>query len=147
MRQVRANAQANEKRVNEQAGAVDKKHNQRVQRRAGHQLQETIMLANAVKTTAMAALLGLSVAGAISTSASANTIRTRCNGDDCVRLRCNDFGDDCTRVGYFERHDYDRVLPHGYTRAYDYYSPDTYVTPGYTYDNDYFHDYDDDYPG
>ena len=105
------------------------------------------MLANGVKTTAMAALLGLSVAGAISTSASADTIRTRCNGDDCVRLRCNDFGDDCTRVGYFERHDYDRVLPYGYTRTYNYSYPDTYVTPGYTYDNDYYHDYDDDYPG
>ena len=32
-----------------------KKHNQRVQRRVGLQLQETIMLANALKTTAIAA--------------------------------------------------------------------------------------------
>jgi hypothetical protein len=57
------------------------------------------MLANTLKTTAIAALLGLGVAGAANSSASADTIRTRCNGDDCVRLRCNDFGDDCCRIG------------------------------------------------
>ncbi|HEY2445621.1 MAG TPA: hypothetical protein VGI20_07790 [Rhizomicrobium sp.] len=103
------------------------------------------MLANALKTTAIAALLGLGLAGAVGTSASAYTIKTRCNGDDCMRLRCNDFGDDCYRIAYFERNDYDRVLPFGYTRTYDYDYPDTYVAPGYYHDYD---DYDyDDYPG
>ena len=105
------------------------------------------MLANALKTTAIAALLVSGVAGAASSSASADTIKTRCTRDDGVRLRCNDFGDDCFRIGYFERHDYDRALPYGYTRTYDYYYPDTYVAPGYTYYNDYDHDYDDDFPG
>jgi len=85
------------------------------------------MLANALKITAIAALLGLGVAGAASSSALADTIKTRCTGDDCVRLRCNDFGGDCFRIGYFERHDYDRALPYGYTRTYDYSYPDTYV--------------------
>jgi len=106
------------------------------------------MLAYALKTTAIAALLGLGVAGAVSTGASADTIRTRCYGDDCVRLRCNDLGFDCVRTGYFDRGDYDRVQPYGYTRAYDYY-PDattTYVAPpAPVYDYDYH--YDDDYPG
>ena len=147
MWQARANAQPLARHAKERVDAAEKKHNQRVQRRVGLQLQETIMLANALKTTAIAALMAFGVAGAVSSSASADTIKTRCAGDDCVRLRCNDFGDDCFRIGYFERHDYDRALPYGYTRTYNYYYPDTYVTPGYTYYNDYDHDYDDDYPG
>ena len=67
------------------------------------------MLANTLKTTALAALLGLGVAGASATSASAYTIKTRCYGDDCVRMQCNNYGYDCFRIGYVDRDDYDRA--------------------------------------
>ena len=111
------------------------------------------MLANTLKTTALAALLGLGVAGASATSASAYTIKTRCYGDDCVRMQCNNYGYDCFRIGYVDRDDYDRA----YTRTY------TYYPYSYDYDNGYYRDYDtyryrnhfdydndydeDDYPG
>jgi len=110
------------------------------------------MLANTLKTAAMAALLGLGIAGASSTAASASTIKTRCYGDNCVRMQCNDFRYDCFRIGYFDR-DYDRP----YTRTY------TYYPYSYNYDDGYYRDYDtyryrnhydydndydyDDYPG
>lgn len=95
------------------------------------------MLANTLKTTAIAALLGLGVVGASGTAASAYTIRTRCNDDGCVRLQCNDFGDDCFRVGYTERYDYDR--PYSYTTRTYTYAPN--------YDDGYYRDYDEDaYP-
>ena len=64
-----------------------------------------------------------------------------------MRLRCNNFGDDCYRIGYFER-DYNRddyVAPYGYTRIYHHYYPDTYVAPGYY--EDYDNDYVDEFPG
>ena len=106
------------------------------------------MLANTLKSTAMAALLGLGVAGMSGTSASAYTIKTRCYGDDCVRMQCNNFGYDCFRIGYIDRYDYYR--PRSYTRTYTYYP--------YDYDDGYYRDYDsyryrtydydeDDYPG
>lgn len=109
------------------------------------------MLANTLKTTALAALLGLGVLGASGTAASAYTIKTRCYGDDCVRLQCNNYGYDCIRTGYYDRDDYDR--PYGYTRTYSYYPydyDDGYyrdydVHPYRGYDYDY--DYDYDYPG
>jgi hypothetical protein len=115
------------------------------------------MLANTLKTTALAALLGLGVAGASGTAASAYTIRTRCYGDDCVRLQCNNFGDECFRIGYFDRGDYyrsDYYAPYSYTtRTYTYYPGDgdrygyddnqyTAPPPPTDYDNDV-----DDYPG
>ncbi len=111
------------------------------------------MLANAVKTTAMAMLVAIGATGATLTSASADTIRTSCYGDGCVRLQCNDFGYDCFRIGYSTRDDY-----YGYTPAYEYYP--NYAAPSYDYDSgndgyynssndrDYYNDYDeDDYPG
>jgi hypothetical protein len=112
------------------------------------------MLANILKTAALAALLGLGVAGASGTSASAYTIKTRCNGDDCVRMQCNDYGYDCFRIGYVDRDDYDRA----YTRTYTYYPYSYDYDDGYYgdygYENhyrnhfDYDNDYDeDDYPG
>lgn len=113
------------------------------------------MLANALKTAAIAALLGLGAAGAASTSASAYTIKTRCFGDDCVRMQCNDFGYDCLRIGRSDRDDYDRVLPYGYERTYEYgpeYVPahpaPAYTAPGYYDAFGNFHYYnggDDDY--
>jgi len=112
------------------------------------------MLANTLKTAAVAALLGLGIAGTSGTVASAYSMRTRCDGDDCVRLQCNDFGYDCFRVGAVERYDYDQ--PYSYrTRTYTYYPYDydtyrDYDTDHYypNYDYDYDNDYDDyDYPG
>lgn len=99
------------------------------------------MLAKALKTTAIAALLGLGMAGAATTTASAYTIKTRCTGDDCVRLQCNDWGDNCFRIGYYERYDYDRSVPYGYERTYDHYYPG-YTVPDTDRDYDYYHDYD-----
>ncbi len=94
------------------------------------------MLATALKSTAVAALLGLGLAGAATTPAAADTLRTRCYGADCVRWRCNDMGFDCIRVGYYDRDPYDRDAP--YARYYDYDS-ERYVAPP-DYDDDY--DYD-----
>ena len=112
------------------------------------------MLATTLKTTAIAALFGLGALGASGTAASAYTTKTRCDGDGCVRMQCNDFGYDCFRIGYTERYDYDR--PYSYTtRTYSYY-PDTDYDDGYypDYDRDYDAgpyppppDYDYDYPG
>jgi hypothetical protein len=111
------------------------------------------MLDKTLRTAAIAALLGLGVVGANVTAASAYTIKTRCYGDGCVRMQCNDFGYDCFRVGTFDRDDYDRA----YTRTY------TYYPYSYDYDSGYYRDYDvdryrnhydydndydeDDYPG
>lgn len=97
------------------------------------------MLANTLKTTALAALLGLGAAATGGTAASAYTIRTRCENGDCVRLQCNNYGYDCFRIGYTER-DYNR--PYSYmTRSYTY-TPETY-TPDYT--EGYYRDNDQDY--
>jgi hypothetical protein len=70
---------------------------------------ETTMLptlSKALKTAAIAGLLGVGLAGAGTTSASADTIRTRCFGDDCYRERCNDLGFDCINIGYYDEHIY-----------------------------------------
>lgn len=101
--------------------------------------QEAIMLltmSRALKTAAVAALLGVGLAGAGATSASAEIIKTQCFGDDCYRVRCDDWGFDCVRTGYIDR-DYDR----GY-RAYR----SRYICDA---DGEYCHwtrTYDDDYP-
>ncbi|MGD0190593.1 MAG: hypothetical protein ABSD74_07615 [Rhizomicrobium sp.] len=59
-----------------------------------------LTLSNTLKTVAVAGLLGIGLAGAGTTSASADTYRTQCTGDDCYRVRCNDFGYDCVNIGY-----------------------------------------------
>jgi hypothetical protein len=97
--------------------------------------------------TAAAAVLGLGAIAVTGTSASADTFRTRCYGDDCVRLQCDDWGRDCFRISRFDRDDYDRAAPYRYTESYNVY-PDTTYGPDYDYDynyNPYY--YDDDYPG
>jgi hypothetical protein len=110
------------------------------------------MLAHTLKTAAIAALLGLGIAGTSGTSASAYTIKTKCYGDDCVRMQCNNYGYDCFRIGYFDGGDYDR--PYGYTRTYTYTYPahdgyyDAYGVYHYRNHFDYDNDSDeDDYPG
>jgi hypothetical protein len=59
-----------------------------------------MLLSNALKTAAFAGLVGIAVAGAGAPPASAATYETRCYGDDCYRVRCNDFGFNCRRIEY-----------------------------------------------
>ena len=64
-----------------------------------------LTVSRVLKTAAVAALLGVGLVGAGATSASAEIIKTRCFGDDCYRVRCNDWGFDCVNIGY-EEHAY-----------------------------------------
>ncbi len=61
-----------------------------------------LTVSNALKTAAVAALLGVGLMGAGVAPASADTVRTQCYGGDCYRVRCNDFGYDCVNIGYEE---------------------------------------------
>lgn len=62
--------------------------------------------ANLLKGVAAAGLLTLGALGASATPASADSIETRCNGfGDCYRVRCDDWHQDCVRIGYY-RSDY-----------------------------------------
>lgn len=59
-------------------------------------------LSNTLKTVAIAAFVGAGALGASLSSASADTIETRCNGfGECYRVRCDDYRDTCWRVGYY----------------------------------------------
>ncbi len=58
-----------------------------------------LSLRNTAKYAALAAVLGLGAVAA-STPASAYTYRTDCMGDSCVRMRCDNDGDFCVKVGY-----------------------------------------------
>jgi hypothetical protein len=69
-----------------------------------------MLLSNTLKTAAFAGLVGLAFAGAGALPASAATYETRCYGDDCFRVRCNDFGLDCRRIEYLGDVGYNR--PH-----------------------------------
>lgn len=88
----------------------------------------------------MAALTGPGVLAAPVDPAAADTVKTVCRGDDCVRWQCDDRGRDCFRLGYVDR----RAIPVG-TR---YEETDAYQEPaGFVFglrdpDNDY-----DSYPG
>lgn len=62
-----------------------------------------LTVSRVLKSAAVAALLGVGLAGAGATSASAEIIKTRCFGDDCYRVRCNDWGFDCVNIGYRDR--------------------------------------------
>ncbi|HEY4114288.1 MAG TPA: hypothetical protein VGM17_09530 [Rhizomicrobium sp.] len=55
-------------------------------------------LSNVMKTTAFAALLGVAALAGSARTASAATFETRCYGDDCYRVRCDDAGFDCQRI-------------------------------------------------
>ena len=57
---------------------------------------------NLLKGAAVAGLLGLGALGASAVPASADTIETRCSGfGDCYRVRCDDYHEDCVRLGYY----------------------------------------------
>ena len=57
---------------------------------------------NLLKGAAVAGLLGLGALGASTVPAAADTIETRCSGfGDCYRVRCDDYHEDCVRIGYY----------------------------------------------
>ena len=115
------------------------------------------MLANVLKATAIAAVLGLGTVAVSATSASADTYKTRCYGNDCVRLQCDDWGGNCLRIADFDRDA--PPVPYEYTERYSaypesYYGPppdadtDYYNGPYYQYENHFDSDGDyDDIPG
>jgi hypothetical protein len=65
-----------------------------------------LSVSNTLKTTALAALLGIGAAVTAAAPASADTITTRCFGDDCYRVRCDDAGFDCVRYNPAYDRDY-----------------------------------------
>ena len=75
-----------------------------------------------LKTTALAGLLGLGAVVAATGSASAYTT-TRCDGDSCRVVRCDDDGDYCRTVSFYDRDSYRRHYYTGssYWRGGDYY--------------------------
>jgi hypothetical protein len=73
------------------------------------------MLSNILKTTALAALLGLGAVATGAAPAAADTVTTHCFGDDCYRVRCDDFGDNCVRISN-DTYDYDRLYNSRYAR-------------------------------
>lgn len=71
-------------------------------------------LSVAMKSAALAGALGLAGLAASTTAASAHYRTTRCYGDHCRVLRCDNDGDDCYAIRSYWRGDYDR----GWHRAY-----------------------------
>lgn len=67
-----------------------------------------MLLSTPLKLTALAGLIGLGLCGATAAPAAATTYETRCYGDDCYQVRCNDFGYNCSRTEYFGEVDYAR---------------------------------------
>jgi hypothetical protein len=57
-----------------------------------------LSVSNTLKMGALAALLSVGAVAASTAPASADTISTRCYGDDCHQVRCNDEGYACVRV-------------------------------------------------
>lgn len=99
-----------------------------------------LTLSRALKTAAVAAVVGVGFAGAGAAPASADTIRTHCFGDDCYREHCNDFGYDCVNIGYYDAHVY---RPDHWRYVCDY-DGDCHWARVYN-DRVYERDYDDDY--
>ena len=70
------------------------------------------------KRTALSGLFGLGVAMALATPALADRSYTRCDGDYCRRVVCDDDGDRCRTVNqYYNSSGYDR--DEGRYRNYD----------------------------
>ena len=64
-----------------------------------------LSVSNTLKTAVLAAVIGLG--GMAVCPASADTYTTRCIGDDCYRVRCDDLGVDCVRTSYYDIDRYD----------------------------------------
>jgi len=77
-----------------------------------------------LKTAVLASLLGLGAVVVATGSAYAAYTTTRCDGDSCHVVRCDDDGDFCRTVSYFDR-DSDRrhyYTSSSYWRDRDYYN-------------------------
>ena len=61
-----------------------------------------------LKTTVLAGLLGLGAVIAATGSASAAYTTTRCDGDFCRVVRCEDDGDFCRTISSYDRDSYHR---------------------------------------
>lgn len=96
-------------------------------------------LSRTLKALPVAALLGIGLAGASALPASADTVRTRCYGDDCYRVRCDDWGFDCVNIGY----EAPAVRPFHSRWVCDANGDDCHWARFYDYDRPY--DYDDGY--
>lgn len=111
MRCVRARSgnDAGDLRGNPKCGRVHKKQIGPPALADGQLGRKTMLKAsNLLKGAAAAGLLALGAIGASAVPASADTIETRCSGyGDCYRVRCDDWHQDCVRMGYY-RSDYDR---------------------------------------
>lgn len=66
----------------------------------------TLTLSKTVKTAALAGVLGLAGVAASATTASAGYTTTRCYGDTCRVVRCDNDGDDCYGIRSYYRGDY-----------------------------------------
>ncbi|MBV9330766.1 MAG: hypothetical protein JOZ55_04360 [Alphaproteobacteria bacterium] len=90
-----------------------------------------------LRSAAVTGVLAVGLMGASALPASADSIQTRCNYGECYRVRCDDWGRDCVRMGYYNsdyyrgrRHwvcDYDGEGCHwAYNDGYRYYDRDRY---------------------
>jgi hypothetical protein len=98
------------------------------------------MAVKAFKIATMAA----AVFGALAVSeglAAADTFKTACRGNDCVRVQCDDRGRDCFRLGYTDRRTLPAGTPYEETDAYEEPRDSFFGLPADP-DNDY-----DPYPG
>lgn len=91
-----------------------------------------------ISTIAAAAVFGALAVSA--EPAAADSYKTVCRGDDCMRVQCDDRGRDCFRLGYVDRRALPAGTPYEETDAYR-------ETRGFVFglrdpDNDY-----DPYPG
>ncbi|MGH6877786.1 MAG: hypothetical protein ACREHV_10480 [Rhizomicrobium sp.] len=85
---------------------------------------------HALKVIAIAVLAG---AGAGATAVSADPappdlFKTSCYKEDCVRVECDNQGENCFRLGYFARDSYDLTAPYCYHANYG--APSGGIGPG-----------------
>jgi hypothetical protein len=96
-------------------------------------------MTNALKTVAFAGLLGTGLMLAGTTSASADYVKTGCNGDGyCRTVQCDNDRDNCVVTREFYRRpgvDYDRSY-YSNSRYYDYREPAPYPMRHYVCDSD-----------
>jgi hypothetical protein len=95
-----------------------------------------------LKILAAAALLGVAAAGTASLPARADSIRTNCLGDSCIRVQCDDWGDNCVQVARFVRDRDDEYAPYRARYVCDAYGDDCHWMHAPVY---YQRSYDDDF--
>lgn len=78
------------------------------------------MTGRLLKIATMAGLLAFGALAVTVSTAAADTFKTVCRGDDCMRLECDDRGRDCFRLGYVDRNALPAGTPYEETDAYQY---------------------------